>query len=272
MADPQTAPPLKTWLVSPKGWNTAAESAQNPAAGQAADDEVWAELVRAGVARDDRTLDPMWQAVINQSLTAQAVFRVASTYNGLAYLADISLGREVTTCLTRRLRVEDDGSGALVATGADPQLEFVVTRPDQPWQLIRRVLPPLEELRAEPRQTRDAERVEYPLDPATIEQIRASLATPGLAPAARDALNAKATVMLMTLVAPPAGATDKAPGVGLKAWALGENGLYSLEPQRDGATVAKVSPGDIGFAVLWYTLGAKDAMAFAERIAGGAQS
>lgn len=260
-------------MCSPGAWAAAAQTATTSSLSllTPGDDAAWEEMQRSGVASGRGELDPHWREVIHQTMTAPVTFRVASTYRGLAYLADIAVGTHVTTSLTRRLRVEDDGSGFLTPTGADPQLEFAVAGPDQVWPLVRRVLPPLEELRASPRETRDADRVEHPLDADTLRAIRASLDAPGLAPAARDALNAHATVMMMTLVLPP-GAPADAPGVAHRAWALGDEGLYVLDRRDDEACVTRVTPGDIGFTTLWLAQGAQDALAHAARAFEGATS
>lgn len=256
-------PPLKIWMVTPHTWNVAAQAAQADSP-DPADDASWKELVDAGIASQAGVLDPMWKAVLAQTLTAPIAFRVASTYNNLAYLADVSLGDNVTTCLTRRLSVAEAEDGSLEPTGADPQMEFVVTTHGRPWELIRRVLPPLDELRAEPRQTRTAERVEQAVDAETLKRIREGLDVPGLSPNMADALAPKASVTLMSLVDAP-GAPEGSTGVGFATWVLGEDGLYTLERKGDTACVTKVSPGDIGFTITWLALGGFDIMERAAR-------
>lgn len=261
MNDSPQQPPMKIWMVTPQTWNVAAQAAQDQIGRPTdrADDASWKELVDAGIAVEAGVLDPMWRTVFSQTLTAPIAFRVASTYNGLAYIADVSLGENVTTCLTRRLSVAEGEDGSLEPTGADPEMEFAVTTPGRPWELIRRALPPVDDLRAAPRQTRAVERIEQPVDADVLMAIREGLDVPGLSPSVFDAFTPKATVTLMALVEAP-GAPDGSSGIAFTAWVLGEDGLYSLERKKDTACVTKVSPGDIGFTVTWLALGGFDIM------------
>ena len=124
MNDSSRQPPLKIWMVTPQTWNVVAQATQDqPDQTKALEDEAsWKEILDAGIAVEVGVLDPMWKAVLTETLTASIAFRMTSTYNELAYIADVSLGQHVTTCLTRRLSVAELEDGSLEPTGADPEL------------------------------------------------------------------------------------------------------------------------------------------------------
>lgn len=263
--------PLRGWMASPQAWNLAVALVQGTAGeSDGGSAEARAELERAGITSDG-VLDSMWGAVIRQTITANATFRVVSVFNGLAYLCDVSVGQDVATSLTRRLAVEPDGSGEFVAMGADPQIEFVVASASHVWPLIRRVLPPIDEVRAEPQQTPAARRVEHVIDEQLIALARQSLDSAAIDPKIRDAFRARATIMIQhTIFSGNHSQPDI--GIGMRAWLVGDEGLYSIERHDGTVGVYEVAPGDVGFGVVWYALGARDRTVAAGGEDEGAQS
>lgn len=263
--------PLRGWMASAQAWNLAVALVQGtagePDSGSA---QTRAELERAGITSDG-TLDSMWGAVIRQTITADTTFRVVSVFDGLAYLSDVSVGPDVATSLTRRLAVEPDGSGEFVATGADPQLEFVVASAGNVWPLIRRVLPPIDEVRAQPQQTPAARRVEHVIDEQTVALARQSLDSATIDPKIRDAFQARATIMIQHMTF-SGNQSQPDIGIGMRAWLVGNEGLYSIERHDGTAGIYEVAPGDIGFGVVWYALGARDRSVAADFEDEGAQS
>lgn len=287
----QPSPSNRIVLVDVRAWNLAQRVVANES-GQAgafasaqlddaAADAAWHDLVASGLALRSGELDPDWQQVLASTLTAEIAFRVVSTYRDLAYLADVTINEGVVTCLLRRLRVTPATDGALEPVGADPVLEFAVTPGNDPWPLVRRVLPPFDEFRAAPAATPEAGIRDVVLGDDIRQRVRNLLTSepmatagktltslPGLPPAVRDVVRAKATVMSLLLVH-PAGTPKGSMGMSMGYWALGEGGLYRLRLRSGDAVIGHVQAGDLGYHVTWQTLGALDVVRAARRAGFG---
>lgn len=210
----------------------------------------WADA--AGALTDE------WRQLIGEHLTADLVFQVVAQFRGLTYVTEVSLGREFTTSVLSRYSVQPDPAGGTRLTGADPEVEFAVAPGQASWPLVRRGLPPLEEFRAEPRQTPPDELA----DVSVTDDVAAGLASavadggrPFVQSAAADVLEAEAGVTLTTLQRPDGVA---AVGLARTSWVLGSGGLQRVHAVDGRVAVTRVSPGEIGFEVIWQTLGALD--------------
>ncbi len=230
----------------------------------------WLELVRSGLARAEGELDPMWQKALASSAEADIAIRVISVYEDLAYVGDLTLDGDICTCLLRRVRVKAGSQGQWDITGADPKLEFAVTTADNPWLLVRRILPPLEALRAAPAAPGPGPSESYPLTADLAAGVRealdsgsvatpgaALLSVPGLPPEVRAALQPSASVSMLTLVK-PRGAPEASLGVAVVMWTVGLAGLHRFQPGDPGPGITRVQPGDLGYHVIWTALGALD--------------
>lgn len=254
--------PVSALSITLDAWRLAVATATPDAASAPEQtDTAWAELAGHGIAAAPGVLADAWRALLTDVAAAPIAMRVVAAHAGFAHVADLTMSGTATTCLLRRLAVEGDADETHVV-GVDDRVEFSWTGTGRPWDLIRRVLPPLPELLAEPHAT----------PPSRLEQVDvtveafAALTAPGADQAAasglvsaalRDAADTIATVNLVVLVIPE----DVPVAVGERSWALGTEGLHVVG-RRDGeAVITDVEPGDIAFHVLWYTVGALDALA-----------
>lgn len=243
--------PVSALSITLDAWRLAVATA-TPGAASAPEqtDAAWTELAGHGIAAAPGVLADAWRALLTDVAAAPIAMRVVAAHAGFAHVADLTMSGTATTCLLRRLAVEGDADETHVV-GVDDRVEFSWTGTGRPWDLIRRVLPPLPELLAEPHAT----------PPSRLEQVDVSLeafaaltapgadeaAASGLVSAAlRDAADAIATVSLVVLVIPE----DVPVAVGERSWALGAEGLHVVGRHDGEAVITDVEPGDIGFHVL----------------------
>lgn len=223
----------------------------------------WNELTEAGIATEPGTLEPLWERLLDAWANSPVVFRITSTYRDLAYEAVLAVGA-LNVCVLKRSRIEAAGA-TLRKVAHDPYLEVAVTA-GHPWRLVRRVLPPLETLRATPKQSPASQTFPLTLSDQTRADVIAActagtelstaeaLRSAGIPPHINAALDAEASTSWLLTVA--AGETV---GVGLGSYMASGEHLYRA---TFGTQVAwdEVRPGDLGYCFEFHLLGAMDAL------------
>ncbi|MDO5287677.1 MAG: hypothetical protein Q4G45_12775 [Actinomycetia bacterium] len=150
-------------------------------------------------------LDPGWGQAISIAQTATTMAQLVSVYQEVMFSATVWVardGRHAVTATTRStIETDDDSSERVDQT--HPLLEVAAAPTARLWDLLRRVLPPVDELRHEPRPTSEDEARRVVLDPDQVPAwMRTSQAAfseglpllPQLPAAIRDALEPRARV------------------------------------------------------------------------------
>lgn len=223
-------------------------------------DDISSQLRQHGLLTLTGELDSNWHLAIYEFFTAPITFDIAATWLDQGHTVTVALNENTTTSHTRRYRIERDHN-TWHTTGVDPVTEFAVTSAGQSWPIISRVLPPRDALRAEPQQTPENEMEHHHLDPslvqALVEALKTGTTLPSLPHHLDDALNTDCTVSITMMIR---NSDLETIGVSHRTWTLGDEGLYHIRHDNNQATVTEVAPGDLGFTVLWLTMGALDVL------------
>lgn len=235
-------PPFRAVELSQAAWHMAV----NAAHGDSAAGDSWDELISCGVADAEGHLHVMWRHALECHTSSPAGFRVTAAYHGIVVQTDVTMSADGTVTSLRQRRVdipEQDEVAEVEAT-----VEFAVSI-GHPWPLVRRGLPPLASMQADPLQT--------PLDRIAAFDLQAELAKSG-APLGPDL--AAAAAALDEEVLARAGIIVYAEING--GMALGTQLWYQLPHELvrvdDAAQIHRVEPGDLGFYVVYQALGIED--------------
>ena len=233
-------------------YNTWADAVQQIRGGEVphADEDTMAAWEAAGIiTRDGLASD--WALALKVAQEATAAMEIVSVYREVAFDAMVFALDEHLVTLTSRAAVEAAEDGWQMV-GMHIMLEVVLASRVDPWRLIRRVVPPLDLVRAQPRLPRRDE-----LEPLTVdvsdmpedalfdqELFSQRLnQLPNLPPSLRDALDPVASVFAYGL-----GQVDGQLRTSNDAWSVGEEALYHLIPGSPGVT--KVPAGQLGAELL----------------------
>ena len=203
----------------------------------------------AGIIADDQ-VDELWGRAISVAQKATRASELLSRKDDVVFSATVLVdGGWVVTCTSRATVANVDGAESL--DKIHPMLEVAIAPADRIWQVIRRVLPPEEALRREPRATNVDEAKQINVDLSAIpETMRATPETfaahihemPNLPPQIVDISDPRATVFTYTLVADDAGVRTSN-----KTWVLGK-ALYLID--ADTASMWEVPEGDLGHTLV----------------------
>lgn len=199
----------------------------------------------------DGALDPLWGRAITVEQSADRGIEIISRYEDVIFAGTVLVDGDTAVCVTTRATVTANVEGVEVVDAVHPMVEVAVAPSHRLWQLIRRVLPPLDELRHEPRPTREAEAKPITLDGVQIpDAMRATpenfaahlLELPNLPGAILDATDPRASVFTYTLISNEDGTRTYS-----RTWALGRK-LYLID--ADSASIWEVPAGDLGHALV----------------------
>lgn len=126
------------------------------------DEDVLASWDAAGIITPEG-IDPQWERALRLAQTSTVGVEIVATYSGVTFDAMLFFSGPDALCVTARAKVEERPHG-LEVTGADPMLEVALASSADPWVLMRRILPPLEIARAQPRLPRSDE-----IEPVTFD-------------------------------------------------------------------------------------------------------
>lgn len=233
-------PAVRVGLIRAVAWSGAVEKLRGTVP---AEDDLRLEWEGAGLLTPEGELVADWARALRVTQDSLAGSQVVSVFDGVVFSATLFRLDDDLVCVTAR--ATHDESGQIDAV--HPLLEVALGPAADPWLLLRRVLPPLDELRADPRETRPGEAAPLSLNGVEIpEQLRADPSRgaevaqlPTLPAAVADAVDPRATVFTYTLRGDGGRAQQSN-----RAWALGKKDLYRVEP--DTAQVLQVPTGDIG--------------------------
>lgn len=235
-------------MIRATAWSEAVQQLRGEV--PAGDDMLRLEWEAAGIISPDGALEPDWARALRVTQDAMIGTEVISVYAGIVFSATLFLMGEDLVCVTARATYRDDEPGGeLTIDAVHPLLEVALGPSADPWLLLRRVLPPLEELRADPREPDAASTRELALAGVEIpERMRADVETfashmaqlPSLPTALADAVDPRASVFAFSLRA-DRGALETTS----RAWSLGRRGLYRVDSET--ARTFEVAEGDIGW-------------------------
>lgn len=261
--------PLAVWEAALRASEAGVSVERSPEASA----QEWATLVDAGVAVAEGELATPWRDLLAAQHRAEIQFRLVSTFDGFAYVADVTVG-DPNTAIIVVCPVAQAPDGALECAEGDGEVR-VHASSGHPWILLQQALPPLDMLRAHPRQTRAGDLVPVRLDEATRREAVAAFAghdgltmadalrrQPGLPAGVRDVLSARALVLFFAQVR-PSGATS-ASSFGLGAYVAGAH-LVRMAGKDGTPQWERVEPGDLGFSLLTLLMRATDALGRARR-------
>lgn len=237
-------PSVRVGLIGAKAWSEAVAKVHGSLPSDA--EEMMAlEWEAAGIVDPDRQPDTDWMRALEVTRKAAIGAEVVSVYEAMVFSGTLLVDGDDVVCVTARAAFEEEGERQV--TAVHPMLEVAIAPRKLVWLLLRRVLPPLDELRAEPRETQPGDIEPLTLDGVEIpESIQADpekfsahlVHLPGLPAALYDALEPTAEVYAYVLASKDGDVRHTS-----QAWALGDRGLYRID--SDTAQVAKVPAGDL---------------------------
>ncbi|WP_296137073.1 hypothetical protein [uncultured Tessaracoccus sp.] len=243
-------PTLHVGLVEASVWADAVERIRDGAVPR--DDEDQLAFWEAAGILDGGLLDQGWGQALRVVQTSEHAVELLSRYDDVAFAVTVFVDADWSVACTSRATV-GTVDGVEAVDRIHPMLEVALTPRHRVWQLVRRSLPPLDELRHEPRPTRldDATRVDLSSIPdemrATPETFAAHLyQLPQLPPELVDATDPRATVFTYGVRATPTGVQTSN-----KTWILGR-ALTLVD--ADTASMWQVRPGDLGAALTQFLL------------------
>ncbi len=258
-------------------WNDACRAAARPDAPQGlllapppADDLDWDALAAHGLATSRGALDPRWRSLLAAYLDSRVAFRLSSSYGDMRFEAVLAVGSP-HVCVTERFKTRPGSDGTVSTVAHDPAVEVAISG-DHPWTLVRRVLPPLEVLRAEAKQTPRSAEVPLVVQPELQAKVRAAKAAEpqlttsdalrrasGVPDAVAAALDTTALTTWLVTAATPGGTA-----VGVGAYAGSPERLYRAS-FAGGPAWEQVEPGDLAYGFDWHLLGALDVATAGDR-------
>ena len=242
-------PRVRVGMIGAKAWSAAVQQIRGEV--PATDEMLALEWEAAGIVSPAGVLDPDWSRAIAVTQSATRGAEVVSTFQKMAFTATLLVDQGVVVCITARGATEGEGPEEKI-TAVHPMLEVAVAPAADAWLLLRRVLPPLDALRADPRPTEPGDIELLSLEGVEIpESMRASQEAfsrhfanlPTLPEAVADAVEPKASVFAYTLAAEGTEVRQSS-----QAWSLGERGLYRID--SDTAAIARVPAGDLAHRIL----------------------
>ncbi|GAA4896122.1 hypothetical protein GCM10025789_12270 [Tessaracoccus lubricantis] len=244
-------PTLHVGMVDATVWAEAVEHLRGDAI-PGGDPDRLALWQAAGIITDGGP-DPLWRRALVIAQTSLRGCRIVSRFGDVVFEAAVLVAaeRDWAICVTSRATVARDDEGAEVVGAVHPMVEVAIAPADRLWRLIRRVLPPLEELRHEPHATRQGSARRLALEGVVIpESMRTApenltrhlLQLPDLPRELLNVAEPRAAVFTHTVVA-----DDGAVKALSRTWALGQR-LYLVDVGT--ASVWEVPPGDLGFALV----------------------
>lgn len=234
-------PAVRVGLIRAVAWSGAVAQLRGTVP---ADDDLRLEWEGAGLITPEGEIVTDWARALRVTQDSVNGAQVVSTFDGVAFSATLFRLDDDLVCVTARATQDETGS----IDAVHPLLEVALGPASDPWLLLRRVLPPLAELRADPRETGPGEAAPLSLNGVEIpEHLRSDPARgaaevtqlPTLPAAVADAVDPRATVFAYTLRGDGGRAQQSN-----RAWALGKKDLYRVEP--DTAQVLRVPAGDLG--------------------------
>ncbi|GAB3541855.1 hypothetical protein GCM10027403_33800 [Arthrobacter tecti] len=230
----------------------------------------WAELRTAGIARGDAITDA-WLGVINLILFPGTLVRMTAEYNGLSGQSELSITGSRGACVYRRRTIESLPNGGTRITGREPAVEISLFNAAQFWGSAVRVLPPVEELRADAANARDVTG-ETPV--VVPREVSAAIATHlqqksdddgGLA-AALPGLDvpAELTDVVVHQTASVTATMETRAGGRVLTWAgmwsFADDQLYVIRTRADegAVTLTRVQPGHVARELSFALVGAYD--------------
>lgn len=234
---------LRVGLVGQQAWLSATQLITGDELPQAEPD-IHDDWAAAGI-EVSSGLDPQWGKALALTRAPKVALQLLSQYNDVLFEATILVGDVDAASITQRSRLKEGPDGPEVV-GAHPMIEVALAPTVEVWRLIRRVLPPLDDARAEPSPTQQGaplvvEVENLPdslrMDPAAL--LRRLPCMPELPDDARDALHPAASVFAIGIAEFPDGMRRFQ-----DAWSIGAKGLYHMVPGRPG--LFRVPRGHVG--------------------------
>jgi hypothetical protein len=195
------------------------------------------ELSVAGIASGDGPTDT-WKQALAVVARPDVVVRLTATYNGISGQSTLSIAGARIVCVHRRRAFDSTHDGGIRLTAEEPAVEVSLYSTDHFWDGVRRVLPPLPQLRA-----------------GAADATSVLGAGSGVDDAEARDIALHHTTQVTAELASTGGGT---PSVWAGMWALHDDQLYSIRTRRvDGrpdTVVVPVQAGhiarELGFALV----------------------
>lgn len=240
---------LQVGMVGHTTWADAMEQIRDGQLPQT-DEDTLASWEAAGIITP-RGLSTDWGLALRVAQEATSGMEIVATYRDVTFDAMIFVLEPHMVTVTSRAAVEETDEG-LQTTGVHSMLEVALASHIDPWLLLRRILPPLDAVRAQPRLPRAEELEPLTLDVSDMPQevlfdqelfSQRLQHLPNLPATVRDALDPVASVFAYGL-----GQVTGQLRTSNDAWSVGELDLYHLVPGQPGIT--KVPAGQLGAQLL----------------------
>lgn len=241
-------PTLHVGLIEASVWADAVEDIRGGVIPRDDEDKL-AFWEAAGIIADGH-LDELWGRAIAVTQQSTRACELLSRKDDVVFSATVLVDAGwVVSCTNRATVANVDGVESV--DKLHPMTEVAIAPVERAWQVLRRVLPPEDALRHEPRATSLAEATQITVDLASVpESMRATPETfaahlyqlPSLPPEIIDLADPRATVFTYCLVADAQGVHTSN-----KTWVLGK-ALYLID--ADTASVWKVPAGDLAHTLV----------------------
>lgn len=246
-------PTLHVGLIEATVWADAVEEITDGVFPRDDDDKL-AFWEAAGIIADDQ-VDELWGRAITVAQQSTRACELLSRKDEVVFSATVLVHDGwVVSCTSRGTVANVDGEESV--DKLHPMMEVAIAPVHRAWQVIRRVLPPEDALRHEPRATNVDEAKQITVDLSSIpEGMRSTPETfaahlyelPHLPPQVIDLSDPHATVFTYSLAADESGVHTSN-----KTWVLGK-ALYLID--ADTASMWQVPDGDLGHTLVTSLLG-----------------
>ena len=228
------------------------------------DEDDRAALTASPLVAEGTTLDDRWSGLIASYLGSPSSVRISASHGGLLYRTSLALG-VANVCVLERFTTRPTSAGGLATVNRDDHLEVSVTT-GHPWTLLRRVLPPLANLRADSRQTSSRTATPVQIPDAVLawaqeqclthpsEQVLATLRERSSG-RLHDFLSADGASVSYAWTTQ----TPRGPSLALAWYVASPEHLFRATFAEDHP-FEEVHAGDLAFTFDWHLLGALDAL------------
>ncbi|MGA7203511.1 MAG: hypothetical protein WBX27_02650, partial [Specibacter sp.] len=212
----------------------------------------WAELRELGLSPALGEVNEQWMGAVALALRAPITVTARATYNGVSTTSVLGLAGGRGIAVHQRHLSEFTGT-ATVLTGSEDSLEVTLFNEENLWGAVRRLLPPLEAVRAPAKAA--------PLDSVPSAVLGAETDLGALGGPVGALLAGEDAAVALSVVTAPEGLPGR---IRAGMWSVKDGHLYSVRTSRGGTAaelaITEVPAGHIANELIFAVAGAHDAL------------